>query len=326
MKKEEAYSLLGIPVDSDKSQVKKAFKKKSVEMHPDKGGNPDEYKKITEAFHSIQNNKFDDVFNTPFQNWQHNPFTNNPFTNAWASFSRSPNFSQHVPEPIKLNVNLTFKESVLGCNKKIKISRRDKCNSCDGIGFKLTDKVCSICNGLRFVTNSKTTTFGQNVYVQTQCSSCNGLGVEQTLCNACNGVGGVSNETSLDVKINGGLVSGNVVGLRGAGHFFLVHSRPTRGQVFLNILVSPEENMHLIGDDIHSKLEVSLLEALKGCKKDIKTIKGNQSITIPEKTKHGDSVTLNNLGVEERGRHIINLSVKYPDDINGLVNFLEENK
>lgn len=325
MKKDEAYSILGLTTSASDEEVKKAFKKKSVTMHPDKGGDPEEYKKVTEAFHAIKTSSFEDQnvgWTDPF--WQPDPFYH--MRNPWGRNSRPQVVVSHpVPDPIYTELNLTFNDSVLGCTKKIQLNRRNKCNDCNGLGVIISEDNCSKCNGLGMITvPQRGFSSSHTVLIQMQCPECNGLGKESSDCNSCSGKGGILQDTELEVKIRGGLVNGNVIRLKNAGHHFYLRGMPANGEVRIKINVEKNNDMRVLGNNVVSNINLSLLEALKGGVKVVDTVDGKRSLEIPSNTREKDQLKIEKLGVERLGDHIFNVSVTYPEETDKLIEFLEK--
>jgi molecular chaperone DnaJ len=108
--------------------------------------------------------------------------------------------------------------------------------------------------------------------------------------------------------------------IRGKGHWF---KDKVYDDVVVQVKVVPDPDMRLEGVDVISSIELTLLEALVGCKKEVRTIKGNKTLTLKPKTRNGDNIRVNGFGVPNNGSHIINVIVNYPDDITKLVECLE---
>lgn len=316
MNRQTALSILGLNTSATDDEIKKQFRKLAKENHPDRGGDENEYKKISEAFEYLKSSKNQD--NT----FVRNDFINMPFQinvedifNYWKSQE-----TQSPPEPVVINLELSFKESVLGCQKKIEINRRTKCKDCSGNGFKvLNDTVCPTCNGLGRIskTNGAVTIFSI-------CPTCKAASVKREICNTCNGKAGTENISKFDIKLRGGLTNGNFVRLPGAGHYFKIMNTDQFGEVLLNVKVKPEKNMILNGKDVISTIKISLLEALTGTSIKVKTVMGESDLIISPKTKHKDQVVLPKLGVEQVGNHIFMIEVDYPDNISNIIDILKK--
>jgi DnaJ-class molecular chaperone len=86
--------------------------------------------------------------------------------------------------------------------------------------------------------------------------------------------------------------------------------------------VISEPGLRLEGNNVVSDLSISLLEALTGCKKTVKTIVGDKSVDIVPKSRNKDEIIISHLGVNRVGNHMVILDIQYPEDVSNLVNIL----
>jgi molecular chaperone DnaJ len=318
MNRQIALSTLGLDSSATEDDIKKQFRKLAKEKHPDRGGDENEYKKISEAFEYLKNNSKEDE-NQSFRN---SPFRRvNDFFNGQDIFNIWQNSVQNTqapPQPIIINLELSFQESVLGCQKKIEVNRRVKCIECLGDGSKPSSDACSVCNGRGQITNTN-----GNMTVVMTCSACRGASVKREVCVKCKGLAGSEETSSFDIKLRGGLTSDKFVRLAGAGHYFKIMGTDQFGEVLLNIKVKPEKDMQLSGQDVISTIKITLLEALKGTNKKVNTIIGETDLIINPKIKHKDQIKLPKLGVEKIGNHIFTIEIDYPKNVESIIDVLE---
>src|ERR1035437_4582936 len=116
MNLDEAYKILEVPKGTVEAEAKKSFKKLAAKYHPDVNKDPDaesKFKKVNEAFQCVKDGKGND----------------RQSHNTW-------NRQQHQVylENVELHIDISFKESVLGCKREVKYSRLSKCQSCNGAG------------------------------------------------------------------------------------------------------------------------------------------------------------------------------------------------
>jgi molecular chaperone DnaJ len=318
MNKAEALKILELDESAGEKEINKRFRTLAKEKHPDKGGDADEYKTLSEAYEYLKNP----------------PPEQPPLQQEWGSSSFWP-FGQTVPfrhihvntqpppQPIATNIDLTFKEAVLGCTKKININRRVRCDDCGGVGENLLHDNCETCGGRGQVIRQSGQTGNIFVVAQT-CPTCLGACKKSLKCGTCEGKGGIEKASELDVKLRGGLSNGNVVRLQGAGHYYNVMGSHAAGVVHINVKVDTVPNMRLHGRDVISSIDVSLLDALKGCTKKMQTIDGESDVKIQPGTKHKDQIRLRGFGVERNGDHLFNINVQYPKDTTPLIELLEK--
>jgi DnaJ-class molecular chaperone len=123
MNLDEAYKTLGVSENSSEEEVKKAFKTLSFQHHPDRGGNAEKFKEINEAYNTIKNPP------PPQQEFFGRPFVSNDFNEIFNTFGfgfPGANFVFNLSPDINLNIQLSYKEFVLGTSKNISYKRLDK--------------------------------------------------------------------------------------------------------------------------------------------------------------------------------------------------------
>lgn len=306
MNLKEAYSILEIPQTATPDEAKKKYRELTKKYHPDvnkEAGAEEKFKKINEAYQVVSSGKSTDREEMHWNNAAQNPFTG---------------FSQPMVDNISIHTTVSFKESVQGCKKEIKYNRKTKCKDCNGQGQTTLNNGCDKCGGRGQVTGRQ----GNMIFVQT-CDKC--YGRSQTLpCSACNMKGSVEAEASVNVTIPGGITDHNILRIAGMGHFagYLFGQLEQNTDVHLHVRVTPEPGLRLEGTHVISNLEISLLEALQGCKKTVKTILGDKEIEIEPKSRHKDEVVIPHLGVNGVGDQKVILDVKYPSDVGSLINVL----
>lgn len=288
MNVQEACNLLGISIGASEEDVKKAFKKKAIEFHPDRNKEPgaeEKFKKVNEANQFLEKNG---TIERP-----------NHFNNA--NFSVEDILRQQMnsvfnmqaqrrkPNHIFITVDIPFSTSVLGGHQDISYERTVKCNNCDGAG-----KVPQMVIGAE--------------EPDTQCTNCKGSGTTKL-------------REHYAVAISPGFVNGTQMVIRGKGHWF---KGAVYDDVVVRVKVVQDPEMRLEGVNVISNVELTLLEALVGCKKEVRTIKGNKTLTLKPKTRNGDEIKVKGFGVPNHGSHIINVIVNYPDDVTKLVECLKE--
>ena len=305
MKKKEAYSTLEISETSTDEEAKKAFRQLSKKLHPDNKDTGDEakFKKINEAYQAINNNKFDDNIQQHPGSGGVNPFYQQQFIQL---------------ENIEIHTTLSFKDAILGCKKEFKFSRQTKCKSCNGAGEIKKNNGCTKCGGKGQIVNRQ----GFSVMIRT-CDKCFGRSPADP-CSDCSQQGRVEGEASINVSIPGGVQAGNILRLGGMGHFvgFFMGQIEQHTDVFLHIQVTPETGLILDGAHVVSNLEISLLEALRGCRKTVKTILGEKEVDIKPKSKNKEEVIIPRLGVNGVGNQRVILDVIYPEDVTKLIGTL----
>lgn len=309
MKLEEAYSILEIPKGTNPEDAKKKYRELTKKYHPDINKDPgaeDKFKKINEAYQVVSSGKSTDREDRAPQGYG-NPF--NPF-------GRQQHFQS---SNIEITTILSFKESVLGCKKELKLNRKTKCKDCNGNGEVSQNNGCDKCGGKGQVVSRQ----GYSVMIET-CNKCYGRTTVDP-CNTCGTQGMLDAEATITVSVPGGVQNGNILRLGGMGNYagnFGPMEQHT--DVFLHLQVTPEPGLELVGGDVVSNLQISLLEALKGSRRTIKTILGDKEVEIKSKSRNKEEVIIPHVGVNRQGNQRVILDVQYPENIEKLVDLLSE--
>jgi molecular chaperone DnaJ len=317
MKLSEAYTVLNLSPKATPEEAKKQYKKLAREFHPDvnkDAGAEAKFKKINEAYQVIESGEEDIV--PPTNAWRG--------SNIWSSFVRDP-FSggrrQYYGGNIDVNITLSFKESAQGAKKELKYSRQVKCPHCHGSGDNPINNGCKTCKGLGQVASHR-----QNSILMSTCPDCRGRSKTQP-CDDCGQNGVLDSEASVTVSIPSAVTNNSVLRLGGMGNFngSLMGLQDTYTDVYVHINVDADPDMRLEGTDVVSDVRVSLLDALQGCDRKVKTIDGVKKISIVPGAKNKDEVVLS-VGDHSNVKHRVVVNVEYPEDIVKLIDVLKEGK
>lgn len=312
----EAYQTLEIPETATPEEAKKQFKKLASKYHPDVNKEPDaeaKFKKINEAYQLIESGEAQPAM----RGW--GPF-NGGFTNINFPFSHfAQTQKQHLASNIDLQTIISFKEAVQGCEREITYVRRLKCPYCQGNGNKPINNGCKTCGGKGQINNRQ----NGAIFIQT-CPQCRGR-AQTAPCTDCDNKGTVETTTSVRVPVPAFWVEGHTLRCQGMGNFagslMGIHDQYT--DVLLHIKVTSEPGLRLEGQDIISELNISLLDALRGCVRDVTTIDGKKEVNINSCIKNKDEITML-VGDHANIKHRVIVKIDYPDDINQIIDVLTE--
>lgn len=309
MNLQEARNIIGITDDSSSDEIKKKYRELTKKFHPDvnkESGAEDRFKKINEAYQIVSSGKDTEPHIPQWNTRNASPF-HSPFQNISID-----------AQNITLNTTISFKESIIGSKIDLKYHRKVKCSSCNGHGSIKQNNGCDRCGGNGVITGRQSHGF----FMRT-CDKC--FGRTSVLdCNECKSSGTVEVETSVTVSIPGGIPNEGILRLGGMGNFagsFANMDQYT--DTFLKVNVTPMSGLSLDGINVISNLDISLLEALEGCSKEVNTIDGNKTIIINPKTYNKDIVNIPNMGVNRNGSQHVIINVKYPNNIESLINNLK---
>lgn len=323
MTPQEAYKVLDVSAEISDDDLKKKYKELCFKYHPDKyKEDPNKFKVINEAYQLVTDYRANPSKYEPQKSgfWGNvsdiapDFFVNFGFENEWSK-------PRTAPTHVRLSLNISFHESIKGCNKEITYSRIIKCNTCDGIGIKKTGNGCDSCDGF-----GRSTTNNRGVIFQSTCAKCSGKNVKQSKCDKCNGKRHFEETRTGTIAVPAGTANGDVLRLVGEGNFVQKSFfGDTYTDVFVTVNVAAHPTMQLKDADVFSILKISLLEALEGVSKEIETVYGVKTVTVKPGSRHSDQIKIPHCGVSNRnGMHIVQLDVDYPEDISKLIGVLKD--
>jgi len=322
MKIQEAYKVLESSSDISDEDLKIKYKDMAKKYHPDiYKKEPDKFKKINEAYQFILDyRKNPEKYEPNMKNgfWGRVPdiandfFINFGFENEWSKPKEI--------KPIFVSINLNFKESVLGCSKEINYTRNIKCKDCQGAGIKRKGNGCETCDGF-----GRSTINNKGMIFQTKCSKCQGKNVTQNTCDKCKGKCVINENKQGNIHVPAGIKNEEILRVNGAGNFVgRTFFADEYTDLHIKVHVKSYKDMYIENNNVISKLNISLLEALEGKEQEIETIYGNKNVTIPPKTKHLDQIKIPKCGVNNtNGMHVIKLFIEYPQDVTDIIGVLK---
>lgn len=330
------YKTLGLSRNASSDEVKRAFRELAHKHHPDKaGGNAEKFKELNEAYQVLGNpekRKQYDQFGTTFD-----PSTGSGFggfgSPRWSSgeaggfnggginmedlgdimgdffgmgrggsASRQSGRAQSRAKgtDIEMNLNIGFKDSILGAEKIIDLYKNYKCDVCRGTGAEPDSKIntCMECNGAGQIKKVQNMIFG-SFQIAVICPRCNGAGkIPEKYCKECSGTGVRKKSTGLKINIPAGINDGEILRVSGAGE---ATSRGTSGDLYLHINVKEDKNFSREGDNIITLAPLDFKIAALGGYINVMTLTGEMRIKIPEGTESGQIFRLKGQGVADRG-------------------------
>jgi molecular chaperone DnaJ len=323
MNTHEACQLLGIPVNSPMEDAKAAFKKLAIQYHPDRNKDPgaeDKFKEINTAFQFLEK-----YGTNPQNNINTGGFGFNidfgDLNQRMAQMFHQNFVINHPGPPIVITISIPFEMSVLGGNKEITYNRLVKCANCiDG----KTKVPCKKCNGTgkRKYGGDFNGGFKPADDRELPCNGCTATGsTTYGICKACNGSSKTQTSETFSIQIPPGVQNGNNLIMNGRGNYRIMDLYDA---LVIVINVEKDPDFILVGNDVISNVELSLLEALKGTKKSLRTIKGEKTLQFNPKIKNGDKIKVSGFGVPPNGHHVYEITVNYPEDVSELINVLEK--
>jgi molecular chaperone DnaJ len=324
------YDILGLQKGASKDEVKKAFRKKAAEHHPDKKtGDEEKYKEVTEAYAVLGDEKKKAEYDTYGQSFSGaggggGPFGGGGFQQGGMDFDMNDIFSQfgfggggqqsRRGRDISIDINLKFEDAVFGVTRKVLLTKTNICATCDGSGAKPgTDlSSCTTCNGQGKVREQRQSIMGSFTTVR-ECNTCNGSGkIPKERCGTCVGVGVAKTEEEIGIKIPAGIQNGEVIRMTGRGEA-IPHGQA--GDLYIKIHAEPHKTIKREGTTLSTILPIKLTDALLGSTYSVQTLDGAIDIKIPAGVTHGELVRIKEKGVPSdrgRGDFMVRVSVETP--------------
>lgn len=344
MANKDFYEVLGIDKSASDEDIKRAFKKLALKYHPDRNQGDAEaeekFKDINEAYQ---------VLSDPEKRQRYDQFGTADFNGAGGGFdgfdfggfggfgdifgdifgggfgSFGGGGAKNGPRKgadLEYDLTLTFEEAMTGCEKEIKVTRREKCETCGGSGAKAgtSPKTCSKCGGRGRIQVQRRTPLGV-MSTTTTCDACHGEGkIIEEPCQTCKGSGKERKTRSITINIPAGVDTGNVMPLRGQGE--AGENGGPAGDLYINIRVMTHKTFKRKGNDIHMETHISFGKAVLGTDIKVPTIDGDVTYKVPAGTQSGTIFRLKGKGVPRvnsagRGDHYVKVIVDVPKSLNG---------
>lgn len=316
--KEDFYKILGVSKDASTPEIKKAYRKKAIEFHPDKNpGNSEaeeNFKKAAEAYEVLS----DADKKAKYDRFGHQAFEGGGGAGGFGGgfdgggMNMEDIFSQFGDifgggggggfgggfggrgsarvkgSNLRIRVKLTLEDIANGVEKKIKVKRKK-------VAQGTTYKTCSTCNGQGQVTRIQNTILGR-MQTSAPCNVCGGSGqtIDKKPANA-DAHGMLLTEETVSVKIPAGVVDGMQLKVTGKGNE--APGNGVSGDLIVAIEEKPHESLQREGDNLHYDLYISFSDAALGTSKEIDTVNGKVRIKVESGVQSGKILRLRNKGI-----------------------------
>ncbi len=336
--KRDYYEVLGISKGASDDEIKRAYKKKARQYHPDvnKASDAEErFKEVNEAYQVLSDadqkaaydrfgheglngaggfgqggfGGFEDIFDMF-----------GGFGGFGGTQQRRSSTAPRKGQDRYMQMTIEFMDAVFGKKETIGLNVDELCSHCSGSGAETPSDVhtCNTCRGTGYQTIQQRTMFG-TIESQTVCQTCQGKGQTVTKkCHLCHGDGYLNKRVEVDINIPAGIQSGQQLRVSGKGERGM--NKGPNGDLFIDIQVKPHKVFTRDGSNIYVKVPITVVDATLGTKKDIPTVEGDVSLTIPAGTQHGTKFRLKNKGVNnlrtnQKGDQIVEVDVKIDESL-----------
>ena len=343
----DLYEILGVSKDASESEIKKAFRRRARELHPDvnkAADAEDQFKELNEAYDVLADpNKraqydrfgtipgaagggygggsgyvdFDDLFGGGFGG----------MGDIFSSFFGGQGGQGGRParkegRDMGVGLRITLEEVARGVEKEIVYDRLAPCPDCKGTGLGENGKVvtCPECGGKGRVVSVQRTFLG-DMQTATTCKKCNGTGSSiENPCPECEGQGRVPDRQRVTVKVPAGIRDGQQLRVGGFGEAGIQGAQA--GDLIVTCRVQPHEFFERDGDDLHGRANISFIQAILGAEIEIDGIMPDEKVQvrIPAGCQNEQVVRVKGFGMPRlksdiRGSMYVHVNVVIPEKI-----------
>ena len=353
MAKRDYYEVLGVDKSATADAIKKAYRKKAIQYHPDKQQGKSEaekkeaedlFKEAAEAYSVLSDPdkkaRYDQFGHagmggaaggggfSDFGDFDLNDIFSSVFGQGFGGFGGFSGFGggggrtqqpRYRGSDQRVKVKLNLKEISTGVTKKFKLKKYVKCTHCGGSGAEgNATETCPECKGTGRVIRTQQSIFGM-MRTETVCPNCGGEGkVIKNKCPHCHGDGIVMGEEVVEVSIPAGVMEGMQLSLRGKGN--AGKRNGINGD--LQIVIEEEPHPQLMRDEnnLVYNLLLDIPTAALGGTAEIPTIVDAARVTIEPGTQPGKVLRLRGKGLPTvngygRGDILVNISVYIPETL-----------
>jgi len=334
VKETKYYDLLDVSPDAEEAELKKAYRKKALRLHPDKGGDPELFKEVTHAYEVLSDPQNRSIYDSRGeaglsesggmggmdpQDLFSQLFGGGGFFGGGPSRSQGPRKSKDLVH----RVNVTLEELYRGKTTKLALTRNVICGKCNGKGGKEgAVRSCGVCSGrgIRVTLRQMGPMIQQ---IQQPCDECSGTGEvinQKDRCKTCNGRKTVSEKKMLEVHIDKGMKGGQTITFRGESD-----QAPgvAPGDVVIVVEEKPHDRFQRKENDLFTSVEIDILTALGGGQFGIRHLDDRALVVTihpGEVIRHDDLKVIHGQGMPSQRHHepgdlYVKISVKFPEFI-----------
>lgn len=344
------YEILGVSRDAGPDEIKKAYRRKAREMHPDVSDDPDaasKFKEVSQAYEVLSDPQKRDLYDRGGDPFGNGAFTGGgfggfggfgggaggfDFTNLVDAMfgqqsSRGPRSRTRRGQDALVRMSLELAEAAFGVTKPIVVDTAVVCPRCNGSGSEDGSKpvTCTTCRGMGEVTHIQRSFIG-DIRTTQACPTCNGYGtVIPNPCVECSGDGRVRSTRTITVKVPAGVSTGNRIHL--ASHGEVGPGGGPAGDLYVEVNVAPHEVFKRDGDNLEMVIKLPMTAAALGTELEIPTLEADLpdadpasktvTLEIPAGTQSGTRIAIDGAGVPKlrsggRGQLGVTLLVQTP--------------
>jgi molecular chaperone DnaJ len=329
----DLYEILGVSRDATDAEIKRAYRRRARELHPDAGGDEEQFKELTTAYEVLRNPQ-------ARQNYDRYGDPRGPaglgadipgfgdlndlieaFFGGFAGRSqRAGRAGPQAGRDALIDVALTLEEAAAGLRKDLDITVLRTCEDCRGTGASPEGGPvrCPSCGGTGAVQQMTRSVFGQ-MLTSTTCPTCRGKGETVTdPCRGCRGAGRLEETETVTIDVPPGVDTSTRLRVAGRGESGRRGGPP--GDLYVRVRVADHEVFTRDGDDLHCQLSLPIAQAALGAELKLRTLDGEESLRVPPGTQTGDVLALRRQGMPRlgggaRGDLYVHCLVETPTDL-----------
>jgi len=345
--KRDYYEVLGVSKTASDDEIKKAYRKKAKEYHPDLHPGDkeaeDKFKEANEAYEVLS----DPDKKSKYDRFGHAGVDPNygaggpgggfgggfggmdfDLGDIFGSFfgggfgggrQANPNAPRRGSDT-QARITLSFEEAAKGCKKKVEFHRVEICSECHGSGAAAgtSPETCPECHGRGQVNVQQRTPFGV-IQTSKSCSRCGGNGkIIKTPCSKCHGKGAINKKVAIDVDVPAGIDDRQVLNVSGQGNSG-ANGGPS-GNLHVTVFVRPHPFFERDGYDVWCEVTISFAQAALGDTIEVPTLDGKVRFDIPAGTQPGNVTRLKGRGIQSvngrgKGDQFVRVVVNVPKNL-----------
>lgn len=332
------YELLGVSKNASQDELRKAYRKSAIKNHPDKGGDPEKFKEVAQAYEVLNDPEKRDIYDQYGEDAlkegmggggpSHNPFDifENLFNaSAFGGGSSSRFRRQQQGEDVVQTLKVSLEELYNGTSKKLSLSRNILCTRCKGKGSKSgASSRCHGCQGSGMKITTRQIGLGMIQQMQQVCPECRGSGEvisQKDKCPQCKGKKVSQEKKVLEVHVEKGMKNGQKIVFQG-------QADEAPDTVTGDIIFVLQEKEHTMFkrkfDDLYVEHKLSLTEALCGFQFVLNHLDGRQLLIKSnpgEVIKPDQYKAINDEGMPHherpfmKGRLFVHFTVEFPNSL-----------
>jgi molecular chaperone DnaJ len=341
------YEVLGVQRTAGEGEIKKAFRRLARTLHPDVSQEPnaeERFREVVEAYEVLAKTEtrelYDRYGHAGLRSGGFSPstFDLGSLSDLFAAFFGDDLFGvgrqrRARGADVAAQVEIELTEAATGTKREVPFPVSVPCATCQGSGAEpgTEPTTCPSCGGAGRIEHVSRTAFGEFIRSQT-CPRCGGAArVVEHPCPDCGGSGRVVEERTLEVEVPPGIHDGQQIRLSGEGHAGSLGGRA--GDLYVQVRVRPDPRFVREGNDIVSRVDLSIAQAALGATVQVPTLDGAEELRFEPGTQPGEIVVLRGRGMPVlqafgRGDQRVLVNVRVPrrltDEQRELLERLEE--